>query len=147
MPWTDLPHRGTAYLQLAIDTSRRLARFRRSDLALKPENGAAVLEQFVEDINRLLPVSERRKYRLLTDTREAPRISSPELEAKLLSIMSPIMMHFACVAVLLRTPIGVLQMRRLLRTWPIRAEVFEDESEAILWLLRQEPAGPDSAAK
>lgn len=144
MPWSELPHRGTIYLQVAFDSARRLARFRRSDRALTAGSADGILAQFTEDLDRILPKSERAKLRLLADTREAPRAADPELEGKLLTIMTPIMTSFDCVAVLLRTPIGILQMRRLMRTWPIRGEVFEDESEAILWLLRQDASTPRS---
>ena len=34
------------------------------------------------------------------------------------------MMQFACVAILIKTPIGILQMRRLLRGWGTPADVF-----------------------
>ncbi len=144
MPWTEISHRGTAYIQIATDPARRLLRMRRRDLGITLAAADSVLIQFAEDMDRLLPKAERRSYRLLVDTREAPRIADPELEGKLLQIMSPLMMSFACAAVVLRTAIGVLQMRRLMRTWPIRVEVFHDESEAILWLLRQDAAGSDS---
>lgn len=145
MPWTELPHRGTVYVQVFSDTARRLVRFRRSDLAIKIDEAEHTLWQFSEDLERLLPTSSRKGYRLLVDTRDAPRASDPELEGKVLSIISPVMASFACVAVVLRTPIGVLQMRRLLRTWPARAEVFMDEGDATVWLLRQEAGGPESA--
>lgn len=143
MPWTEHSHRGVAYMQVSVDSGRRLVRLRRSDLVISADLADAVLGSFVQDMDRIVPLAERRQYRLLTDTRDAPRAATPELEGKLLGIMAPMMMGFAAVALLLRTPIGVLQMRRILRQWPNIAEVFDDEAEATVWLLKQD-SGPES---
>ncbi|HNN92201.1 MAG TPA: hypothetical protein PKI03_08035 [Pseudomonadota bacterium] len=135
MAWTPLAHSNSEYMDLSLDRDRGLARMRRSDRSITLGTAPQVIQRFMQDLERLIPPTTRRSFRLLVDSREAPR-ADPELEATLSGQMNPIMMKFACVAILIKTPIGILQMRRLLRGWNTPADVFSDEAEAIIWLLR-----------
>lgn len=142
MAFTPLSHSNSEYMELALDSDRRLARFRRSDRGINKSTVIPVVQRFTQDLDRLLPVAMRPTFRLLVDAREAPRAADPELESALSGSMNPLMKQFACVAVLIKTPIGILQMRRLLRGWTTPAEVFSDEAEATIWLMRHPVASP-----
>ncbi len=146
MAFVPLAHSNSEYMELALDSDRRLARFRRSDRSINKSTALSVIQRFAQDLDRLMPAAMRRSYRLLVDSREAPRAADPELESTLSGNMNPLMMQFACVAVLIRTPIGILQMRRLLRGWTTPAEVFSDEAEATIWLMRHPVATPQSGS-
>lgn len=135
MAWTSLPHSNSEYMDLALDRDRGLARMRRTERSITLSSAPTVITRFVQDLDRLIPPASRKSLRLLVDSREAPR-AEPQLEETLSSRMNPLMTHFAAVAVLIKTPIGILQMRRLLRGWSTPADVFSDEAEALIWLLR-----------
>lgn len=141
MAWTPVAHSNSEYMDLSLDRDRGLARMRRSDRSITLGTAPLVIQRFAQDLERLIPSTTRRSFRLLVDSREAPR-ADPELESTLSGQMNPIMMQFACVAILIKTPIGILQMRRLLRGWSTPADVFSDEAEAIIWLLRNPIAAP-----
>jgi hypothetical protein len=141
MAFVPLSHSNSEYMELALDSERHLARFRRSDRGINKSTVIPVVQRFTQDMDRLLPVAMRPTFRLLVDSREAPR-ADPELESALSGSMNPLMKQFACVAVLIKTPIGILQMRRLLRGWNTPAEVFSDEAEATIWLMRHPVASP-----
>ncbi len=141
MAWTPVAHSNSEYMDLSLDRDRGLARMRRSDRSITLGTAPLVIQRFVQDLERLIPSTTRRSFRLLVDSREAPR-ADPELESTLSGQMNPLMMQFACVAILIKTPIGILQMRRLLRGWGTPADVFSDEAEAIIWLLRNPIAAP-----
>lgn len=135
MAWTSLSHSNSEYMDMAMDLDRHLARMRRTDRSITKSTALPVIQRFTADLERLLPTASRPRYRLLVDSREAPR-ADPELESTLSGSMNPLMMQFAAVAILIKTPIGILQMRRLLRGWNTPADVFSDEAEALIWLMR-----------
>lgn len=134
MPWTELAHASQAYVHVHIDRTRSLVRLTRTALIMAKEQTAPLLEQFTSEMLRLLPRSTRATQRLLFDTREAPKLADPATEAALLAVLNDLLRDFHRLAILIKTPIGVLQMRRIVREANLPAEIFYDEADAFVYL-------------
>lgn len=138
MPWTELAHASQAYVHVHVDRSRSLVRLTRSTILIPKDSTRSLLEQFSSELGHLLPHSGRSTQRLLFDTREAPKLADAAIEAALLSVLHDLLYDFQRLAILIKTPIGALQMRRILREANLNAELFYDEAEAIVYLAKSE---------
>lgn len=144
MPWIELPHATKAYVRVCVDPGRRLVRLTRTTLLIPNDNVRELLTLFVNEMTRILPPGERPRQRLLFDIRDSPRLAGPNFESEVAGTFNQIMKDFERLAILLRTPIGVLQTRRLSRAGGYSAESFYDEAEALLYLTSTNKTAGDS---
>ncbi len=139
MAFAQLRHRNELYMQMSIDRRLRIFRMVRNEVPIPTAELKKVLDTFGSEFFRLLSGEDIGDMYLLFDTRNAPRLVDTSAEPQIMAILNDIFRRFRDLAVLLRTPIGVLQMRRLLRNAGLRGEVFYDEAEAMAYLTRGEP--------
>ena len=71
---------------------------------------------------------------MLIDVRDAPMLSSDALEVEAVKVIDSMASDFERAALLVRTAVGALQVRRIARTNPVRFELFEDEAVALAYL-------------
>lgn len=139
MPWTVISHTTLPYLGLEMDRNRGLLRMTRTSLSLPDSGLVETLKEFAKEMERVLPRPQRQMFRLLFDTRNAPKRSTSEQAELAQAEVTHFFRDFPRLAILLRTPIGVLQMRRIFRDSGLHGEVFYDEAAAIEYLLKAEP--------
>jgi len=119
----------TPYGSICWDAKRALARFVRSELAYAS----------VEDIEREGLEVERAlkkagKIRLLIDLRAATPRNDPSFEVAIAQFRHKLLGGGQRVAILVRTAMGALQVKRHMREDGIQVEVFTQEEEAIAFL-------------
>ena len=121
---------------LAIDESRRLVRLRRNSVRLDdPRELAAAMQSVVQMLEQLVPLHERGSYGLLMDMRDAPLLTEPELEKVVSNYSHAIRQGWRQVAVLIKTPVGKLQVRRTTKQdIDSSRAVFDDEIAAMNFL-------------
>lgn len=140
MPWKELPHAYRIYMQIATDAPRRLVRMTRTATALPREATTELLTRFYAEMERVLPRRERAALRLLVDSQKAPRMFDPTAEPETNDAARSFYGDFQRTAFLIRTPIGLLQMRRIIKTMGLTAAAFVDEVEAMTYLVSSEPS-------
>lgn len=140
MSWKELPHAYRIYMHIALDAERRLLRLTRTTTALPRENTAELLTRFYGEMDRVLPRRERATQRLLVDSQKAPRMFDPTTEPEVNDLARSFYADFQRAAFLVRTPIGLLQMRRIIKAMELAASAFVDEAEAMTYLVRRDPA-------
>ena len=129
------------WFTLAVDEARGLIRMRRSAHRIPT---AAELEasfdRLVSELDQIVAIEERARYGWLQDMRDAPLLEKPELEAVQLRRLEPIRRGWRREAILVQTPIGKLQARRMTRENAPVAQtaasvaIFDDELEALRFL-------------
>lgn len=139
MSWKELSHQYRTYMQIAVDEQRHLVRLVRTVTPLPKDGPLGIVTQFFREMDRVLLPPMRARYRLLVDSRLAPRMIDPTTASDLSGLTREFYGDFQRVAFLLRTPIGLMQMRRIIKTLDFAGEVFDDEAEAMSFLLRSEP--------
>lgn len=139
MPWKELPHAYRTYMQISTDAPRRLVRMIRSTTPLPREAPAELLGPFYAELERVLPRRERARQRLLVDSQKAPRMFDPTAEPEINDLTRTFYADFQRVAFVLRTPIGLMQMRRIIKSMELTGAAFLDEAEAMTYLARDEP--------
>lgn len=118
------------------DESARVVRARRTALPFATvADMYAVEAQFL----RAIPVKERFNLSILVDVRDAPMLSNDGLEVEAAKVIDAMASEFERSALLVRTAVGALQVRRIARTNPFRLELFEDEAAAIAYLTGNGP--------
>lgn len=121
---------------LTREQQGRIIRFRRTSV----QGDVEWLERIIGRLDVLIARSERGRFGLLIDTREAPPAADPQLEASLRASAERFSIGYRKRAVLVRTALGKLQMGRINRErveqgiGPALA-VFDNEKEAIAYLL------------
>jgi hypothetical protein len=88
---------------------------------------------------RAIPVRERFNLSVLVDVRDAPMLANDGLEAEAAKVIDAMASEFERSALLVRTAVGALQVRRIARTTPFRLELFEDEAAALAYLTGNGP--------
>lgn len=123
-------------ISMSREQDGRLIRIRRTSVPSTPE----WLDVVGPRIEALIQRAERARLVILFDTRDAPMVSEPVMEAKQRAITERMMDGYRKRAVLVRTAIGRLQIGRFNRERAERREgppiaVFDDEAAAITFLL------------
>jgi hypothetical protein len=124
-------------LTLTIEADGRLARVRRSSLAMTGEEFARVDPM----VASLLPMFRRPKMALLMDSRDAPMVFDPYLERVMAESFRRLSRGFAAVGVLLSSSLGKRQTQRISERDQLSFTIFSDEDEAIEALLAAVPRG------
>ncbi|MBX3273205.1 MAG: hypothetical protein KF729_23270 [Sandaracinaceae bacterium] len=84
----------------------------------------------------LAEIARRAPARLLTDLREAPSRNDPEFEERFAPYRAQMTRAAARNAVLVRSRVGALQIRRLAQRDDADLEVFHEDADAREWLTR-----------
>ncbi len=129
------------WFTLAVDEARGLIRLRRSAHRITTEAELeASFDRLVSELNQIVAPEERARYGWLQDMRDAPLLEKPELEVVQLRRLEPIRRGWRREAVLVQTPIGKLQARRMTsKNAPVaqpgaNMAIFDDELEALRFL-------------
>lgn len=139
MPWKELSHSYRVYMHISVDEQRRLVRMIRTTTPVPRQGPGELMTQFFTELDKILPPNLRATYRLYLDSRQVARMFDPTSEAELSGITKRFYGEFQRAAFVLRTPIGLMQMRRIIKTLDFTGEAFLDEAEAMNYLVRSEP--------
>jgi hypothetical protein len=96
--------------------------------------------RLVEQLNAL----GRRGRGLLVDSRTAPHSTESQLDEEFRRYRREVMLGFDRVAALVRTKVGILQVKRLCAGQASAFQVFDDEEAAIASLLSESAPPPGS---
>lgn len=129
------------WFTLAVDETDRILRLRRSSKkVLSAQELTSGMTYLLEAIEHIVPTSERSRWSLLQDMREAPLLNNPEWEADRLRYVERLGAGWRRSALLVQTPIGKLQARRMTNALePIHVNeiLIVDDEIAALNFLRQ----------
>lgn len=132
----------SSHLIVTREESGRLIRARRTST---PFASAADMYAVEAQFLRTIPVRERFGLAVLVDVRDAPMLANDGLEIEAAKVIDAMAGDFERSALLVRTAVGALQVRRIARTNHFRLELFEDESSALAYLTGNGPP-PGSVA-
>lgn len=122
------------YVIMTREHNDQIIRMKRTKQPITVEAFAS----FGDIFQQLFTPAELRGLRLLVDSREAPLSRDPEVERQ----TSELMVHFDRLiyrrAILIKTAVGRLQSTRINRERGTNNLAFEDEAEAIQYLLRDD---------
>jgi len=96
--------------------------------------------RLVEQLNSL----GRQGRGLLIDSRSAPHSTESHLDEEFRRYRREVMSGFDRVAALVRTKVAILQVNRLCAGQASAFQVFNDESDAVTYLLGADPSSPSS---
>lgn len=124
---------------ISIDETRRLVRMRRTSVrADTVAELTAALELLLTGLDQVVPPERRGEYGFLQDMRDAPLLRDAVLESKLAEYSPRLRQGWGRLAVLIRTPVGRLQVRRTTATDGESGRgVFDDEIEALNFLTQR----------
>ena len=105
-------------------------------------SGTAHIEETDRVMRGLFPIHDRAELVLLNDMRDAPMLRDPEQERLMMPFVERMVEGFARRAILLRTPTGRLQARRLSTETQLPPGFFNDEEEALRFLSRPRAKSP-----
>lgn len=114
----------------------RIVRVRRSSRRFE---GAQELSQERCLLRETLNGIGRAGRALLIDSRVAPNSTDDRLQEEFRRFRVEVARGFACVATLVRTKVGMLQVNRLSANQAVSVQAFDDEAAAIAHLLQQVP--------
>jgi len=128
----------TPYFVLETDSSGLVLRLRR-----KPAEYTDVptMEADTEIVVSLFDKLGRDRKKLLVDLRDGPRRNDPQFEDAMQRLRPRFFRGFRGAAVLVRSAVGALQVKRHMREDGFGVEVFFDEQEAIDFLRGQSVRG------
>jgi hypothetical protein len=122
----------TPYLYIARVPGFDVIHFKRLP---ETSNDPDVIHTTMTSIVAAMDSLDRARFGLLVDVREAPFRSDPEFE-RILAVYRPrFLSGFANVAILARTQVGKLQVARMAREDGVGVRIFDDESEAMSYLV------------
>ena len=121
----------TPYCTLDLDGTTSVVTFRRQDV---PYPSAGVIEDEAKKAERAL-ASLSEGYHLLVDLRVILPRNDPEFERAIVQFRRTLFRHAQRVAILVRTAVGALQVQRHSRTDGVDARSFQDEHQALAYLL------------
>lgn len=127
-------------IEITEEEGRRVIRMRRTAMPLD----LVLLLAFEETFLRVVPLAMRKRMGLLLDARDAPLIPSDGYERDLGAVAPRLFDGFTKRAVLVRTAVGKLQAQRVSRARSQYFSVFEDEAEAVAYLLDADEAPPST---
>ncbi|AUX24006.1 hypothetical protein SOCEGT47_045370 [Sorangium cellulosum] len=120
------------YLTVTADPDRSLVRTTRSEIALPSP------DEFIRVHTEALQIYEslvRGRLGHLVDLRQVPMNNDPAFEAATQRIRGMLVQDFAAVALVVRTAVGALQVKRLVReTHSDNVVIFHDEDAAMAFL-------------
>ncbi len=121
----------------------RIYRVRRTT---RPATSEVEFKALAFELARIVPSAQRAaSLGLLLDVRDAPLIGNPELEEVMMRAARDISTGFPRTAVLVRTAVGALQVKRVGRSLgQADTRLFHDEAQAFAYLQRSSipPSGP-----
>lgn len=118
------------------EESGRVIRARRT---ASPFGSAADMYAVEAQFLRALPIRDRFAVSVLVDVRDAPMLANDALEIEAVKVIDAMASEFERSALLVRTAVGALQVRRIARTNSFRLELFEDEAMALAYLTGNGP--------
>jgi hypothetical protein len=117
------------YVLVTVDRAEGVVRYERTE-AVWPT--IALLQRVHEDTLAAILGLPRGAYSILLDLRRAPPRNDAEFEAAIERYVSGVTGHFTRYAVLVKTAVGALQVKRVERRTRRRdARVFHDEQAAL----------------
>jgi hypothetical protein len=126
----------TQYWILERDLGAAFFRLRRTSTAYESLESIGVTAASIE---RALVGVDLSRLGFLIDLREGPMRNDPEFEKVGRPWQEKMMGVFGRVAILVKTPVGKLQMGRIVRALHASAQVFDDERQAIAFLKATSP--------
>jgi hypothetical protein len=121
----------TPLIRSEYDERRRLVRYTRTSQGF---SSISELEETYKNLIQSTLRLELRHLALLIDLREAPPRNDPAFEEAIARYRGPMMQGFARVAVLVKSAVGRLQVRRHAANDGIANLVTQDEDEALRYL-------------
>ncbi|MDI1481640.1 hypothetical protein [Polyangium sp. y55x31] len=100
-----------------------------------------MMEQDLEAVLAAFDEIGRDRRKLLVDLREGPRRNDPLFEETMRRFRPRLFRGFRGAAIIVKTAVGALQVKRHLREDGAGAEVFHDEAEALEYLRGQSVRG------
>ncbi len=134
----------SSHLVVMREEGGRVIRARRT---LSPFASAADMYAVEAQFLRAVPIRERFGVSVLVDVRDAPMLANDGLELEAAKVIDAMASEFERSALLVRTAVGALQVRRIARTTQFRLELFEDEAAAIAYLMGSGPPPGSVAAR
>lgn len=116
---------------VTLDEPARLVRRVRTEERF---DSLAELEATYDELVRVLDSVDRTRYAQLVDARLSPARNDDAFEAAVARYHDALYRDFRGVAVLVKSAVGRLQVRRMLDSSRIEAPVFSDEDEALAYL-------------
>jgi hypothetical protein len=122
------------HFQVTFDESARLVRIVRTAVSYA---STEEMETSMGEVARELAVVPP-GCALILDSRESPMRNDPEFEAAFAKARAPILARFERVAVLVKSAVGKLQVRRYSREagGEEKVQVFDDEAKALAHATR-----------
>ncbi|AKT39876.1 hypothetical protein [Chondromyces crocatus] len=127
----------TAYCTIEHDLSRSLVRLTRNAV---PYRTIEELDGEIAVIGTVLD-GVKGQWRLLVDLRSVPLRNDPAFEAASARLRDRMFRHASRIALVVKTAVGALQVKRHVREDHVDAEVFDDERLAMNYLLRPPSVG------
>ena len=120
------------YAEIVADDATRIVTFRRTSVPLPSREP---IDPFFVQLEDVMKLDDRSRWRLLIDVREAPSRNDPQYEEAFKRHRPRIFGGFERRAVLVKSAVGLLQVNRLARAAGIDERTFGDETEARAFLL------------
>ncbi len=124
----------TPWINVHTDAHAPLVRYTRTS---EPYPSLREMERLHDEAARALDRLGRQRYALLVDMRSSPMNNEPGFERSAARARDVLVRGFPRVAVLVRTAVGSLQINRHIREGGHDIAVFQDEVQAIAYLLRE----------
>jgi hypothetical protein len=121
----------TKYSVMFLDEESRVLRRTRNE---EPFASLADLEAEYASLLRAMNAVDRPRYGQLIDARRAPPRNDPDFEATVARYHEALYRGFVATAVLVRSAVGKLHVRRMLDASGLEAGVFHDDVEALRYL-------------
>jgi hypothetical protein len=132
----------TPYCTIHWDERRALARF------VRTERPYATIADIDDDGIAIQRVLERAgKVRLLVDLRSVMPRNDPGFEVAIANFRRRVLDGRQRVAILVRTAVGALQVKRHMREDGFQVEVFTSEEEALAYLEMRPSEGPPCSGR
>jgi len=128
----------TPYFLVSVESSGLIVIAHRKD-ATYPD--IASMTRDMEAVGAALDSIGRDRKKLLVDLRDGPRRNDPAFEEAMRRLRPRIFKGFRGAAVVVKTAVGALQVKRHLREDGFGAEVFHEEPEAMEYLRGQSVRG------
>ncbi|XXX80794.1 hypothetical protein WMF30_18735 [Sorangium sp. So ce134] len=125
-----------AHFIVAVDPMARIVRVTRT---AEPFDSIAQIEQECLEVTAALAPVDRSAMSLLLDIRAAPGRNDPKFEEATLRLRTAAVRGFGCVAVLVGTSAGALQVRRHSREDGVDRIISDSEDELLAYLATALP--------
>lgn len=124
----------TPHANISLDHAKKLVRFTRTALGYR---SAPELEADCVVNLQLLDSLDRKHLTLLIDLREAPPRNDDAFEQTMKDFRRNLCANFVRSAVLVRTAVGKLQVKRLAQHDRVEMLITQEELEALSYLLEE----------